>query len=137
MPARKRRSPQEKKRLTYSRDRRNWFGENDKGSRKIIARRKRHRHRAERHSVRQELAAAAGPADEDTGAFVQDRVLPRPRQGSRWRKMPDVPLGSYVASRLQRRINKGISDPGTEQARITKIRRSTTTDGSEHRYWTF
>jgi hypothetical protein len=67
VPARKRRSPQEKKRLSYSRDRRNYYGENDKSSRKNIARHKRRRHRAERHSVRQHLAAATGPADVDAG----------------------------------------------------------------------
>ncbi len=78
VPARKRRSPQEKKRLSYSRDRRNYYGENDKSSRKNIARHKRRRHRAERHSVRQHLAAA-GPAGEDAGALVQDRWRARTR----------------------------------------------------------
>jgi hypothetical protein len=133
MPARKPRSPQEKKRLSCSRDRRNYYGENDKSSRKNIARHKRRRHRAERHGTRQQLAAAAGPAGGNAGALVQDRVPRRPRQGDRWRKLPDVPLGSYVASRLQRRIDAGSSATETEQARIGKIRRSTNTDGRQRR----
>ena len=57
----KRRSPAEKKRLSYSRDRRNYYGENDKSSRKNIARHKRHRNRAGRRRVHQQLEAVAGP----------------------------------------------------------------------------
>lgn len=37
----RRRSPQEKKALSYARDRRNVYGENDKSSRKNIRRNKR------------------------------------------------------------------------------------------------
>jgi hypothetical protein len=135
--ARKRRSPQEKKRLSYSRDSRNYYGENDKSSRKNIARHKRRRHRVERHGVRQHLAAAAGPASEHAGLLAQDHVCGRPRPGDGWRKKPDVPLSRYVASRLQRRIGTAISAAGTERASIAKIGRCAAADGRRRRRrWT-
>jgi hypothetical protein len=125
---RKRRSPQEKKGLSYSKDRRNWYGENDKSSRKNIARNKRNRHRSERHRGQQELAAALGPVDEVVETGVDERVT-RARRGSRWRKLPDTQLGLYVAGTLARRVDKGISAARTERARIEKVRRNTEIDG--------
>ncbi|WP_194828528.1 hypothetical protein [Nocardia sp. XZ_19_231] len=44
----RRRSPQEKKSLSYAKDRRNGYGENDKSSRKNIPRNKRIRNRVDR-----------------------------------------------------------------------------------------
>jgi hypothetical protein len=133
VPAKKRRSPQEKKRLSYSRDRRNDYGENDKSSRKNIARNKRTRLRAERHYRRQQLAAAVGPVDDDVEVAVQDRVT-RPRHGYRWRKQPDVQLGLHIASALKRRAQKGSSPAETEQARIKKVLRNTAIKGAELRW---
>jgi hypothetical protein len=127
VPAKKRRSPQEKKHLSYTRDRRNRYGENDKSSRQSIARRKRLRHRASRHHERQLLAAALGPVGEDTAALVQERVT-RPRhgeRGDRWRKVPDQQLGLHVAATLKRRADTGMSAAETEQARIAKVLRNT------------
>lgn len=128
----KRKSPQEKKRLSYSKDRRNWYGENDKSSRKNIARNKRNRQRSERHGAQQQLSAAVGPVDESVEMALDER-LARARRGNRWRKSPDAQLGLYVADRLARRADKGISAPQTEQARIDKVRRSTEVDGLELR----
>jgi hypothetical protein len=125
---RKRRSPQEKKRLSYSRDRRNWYGENDKSSRKNIARNKRHRHRSERHRAQQQLSAAVGTVDESVEAGVDER-LTRARRGSRWRKFPDAQLGLYVAGTLAARAAKGISSAQAEQPRIERVRRNTRPDG--------
>jgi hypothetical protein len=127
----KRRSPQEKKGLSYSKDRRNWYGENDKSSRKNIARNKRNRHRSERHR-QQQLAAALGPVDEVVETGVDER-LARARRGSRWRKFPDAQLGLYVAGKLAKRVDKGISAARTEQARIEKVLRNTEIDGLELR----
>lgn len=124
----KRRSPQEKKRLSYSKDRRNWYGENDKSSRKNIARNKRNRHRSERHRAQQQLSAALGAVDAGVEAELDER-LTRARRGSRWRKCPDAQLGQYVVATLAARVDKGISAALTEQARIEKVRRNTRTDG--------
>ena len=70
------RSPREKKVLTYTRDRRNDYGVNDKASRRAIRRKKRLPHRANRHHDHQRLTALAGAPD--TG----DR---RGRRGARLR----------------------------------------------------
>jgi hypothetical protein len=128
----KRRSPQEKKRLSYSKDRRNWYGENDKSSRKNIARNKRLRHRAERHHAHQQLTTVVGPVDEHAGELAEERATAR-RQSSLGRKFPDVQLGVYVTGALAKRVRKDISRPETEQARIAKILRSTTLDGTTAR----
>jgi hypothetical protein len=128
-----RRSPQEKKRLSYTRDRRNDYGENDKSSRRNIARNKRVRHRADRHHQRQLLAAAVGPVDEDTQALPDRLTLPRRAQrGDRWRKQPDVQLGLHIARALKRRAGQG-SSADTERERIRKVLRNTAIDGRELR----
>lgn len=80
----KRRSPQEKKRLSYSKDRRNTYGWNDKTSHKNIARNKRNRHRSERHREQQQRSAALGPADEvlEPVSMSASRVLRAPAGGA-------------------------------------------------------
>ena len=119
--------------MSDSKDRRNWYGENDKSSRKNIARNKRNRHRSERHREQQQLSGALGPVDEAVEAGLDER-LTRARRGDRWRKYPDTQLGVYVAGALAARAEKGISAAYTEQARIEKVRRSTRADG-RHPWW--
>ncbi len=96
-----RKTPQEKKALSYAKDRRNLYGESDKASRKAIPLRKRLVNRANRHQVQQSLAAAADAADPEA---VEVRALgKRPK---RWRKWPDHPLGGVVAHHLERRAQR-------------------------------
>ncbi|WP_446223395.1 hypothetical protein ACTWPB_27555 [Nocardia sp. IBHARD005] len=100
----RRRSPQEKKALSYAKDRRNGYGENDKSSRKNIPRNKRIRHRAKRHrdSI---FVGATGPIDLDVAERCEIDLLGT-RSKSRtasWRKMPDIPLREMVAYKLRRR----------------------------------
>lgn len=129
MPAKKRRSPREKKSLSCSRDRRNCYGENDKGSRKDIARWKRRRHRAARRGQHQILAAALGPVDEGTQGLVGERLVTAPPDRAFWwRKEPDEQLGHHVARALQRRADLGVSVAQTERARIAKVLRNTAPD---------
>jgi hypothetical protein len=129
VPAKKRRSPQEKKSLSYSRDRRNCSRENDKSSRKNIARGKRRRLRAARRIQHQLLASAVGPVDEDTQALAGERaVTPVRGKSSWWRKSPDEQLGLHVARALKRRADMDISVAEIEQARIAKVLRNTTID---------
>ena len=130
-----RKSPQEKKQLSYTKDRRNFYGENDKSSRKNIPRNKRNRHRSERQRGQQQLSAALGAVDEDVEVDLDDR-LTRTRRGIHWRKAPDEQLGVYVANRLKRRLDMGISAAHTEQARIEKVSRNTRVDGlGKRRNW--
>jgi hypothetical protein len=126
VPAKKRRSPGEKKQLSYSRDRRNAYGENDKSSRKNIPRGKRRRHRVRRHLEHQLLAAAMGPVDEDAEMLVHDQVTARRHGYDRdWKKCPDTPLGVWVAFSLRQRVDRGMSAASTEQGRIEKVLRQT------------
>ncbi len=102
---RRRRSPQEKKALSYAKDRRNDFGENDKASRRVVPLRKRAVNRANR--LREGLALGTVGTKPDAGLAegAESRLLAR--RGKRWRKTPDLPLGQHVARRLERRAAAG------------------------------
>jgi hypothetical protein len=120
------RSPQEKKALSYARDRRNDYGENDKSSRKNIRRNKRDPNRSDRHRQRQVLAAAAGLTVDLNLAEATERVLAVKKSKwytARWRKWRDAPLADVVEYQLRRRERTGMADPITVQTRIGRIRR--------------
>ena len=65
-----RRSPHEKKALSYEKDRRSIYGENDKSSRKNIPLRKRLVNKANRHAAQQQLHEAEGIVDLDRAALA-------------------------------------------------------------------
>ncbi|MFC7550512.1 hypothetical protein [Plantactinospora sp. GCM10030261] len=96
-----RRTPQEKKQLSYEHDRRNNYGENDKSSRKSIRRNKRYPNRSNSHHDRQVLDGAAGPVDERVADVVEQTLYVKRRR--RRRKWPDIPLGVHVEAALERR----------------------------------
>ncbi len=73
----RRRSPQEKKALSYAKDRRNEYGENDKSSRRNIPRSKKFPHRANRRRACLVLVAAKGAVDEAAESVVEERLLTR------------------------------------------------------------
>ena len=99
------RSPQEKKALSYEKDHRNHYGENDKASRKAIPLRKRLVNRANRHDATRSLAAATGPADGDLAEAAEQRYLgKRPK---RWATRPDKPLGQYIEDKAAWRARDG------------------------------
>ncbi|NUT53646.1 MAG: hypothetical protein HOV94_41115, partial [Saccharothrix sp.] len=85
-----RRTPQEKKRLSYAKDRRNVYGEHDKSSRRNIRLSKQLARRAARRHADGALRAALGPVDE-AGADHAEQVA-RDRRPARFRKAPDAPL---------------------------------------------
>jgi hypothetical protein len=98
------RSPQEKKALSYARDGRNTYGENDKSSRKNIPLRKRLVNRANRHSTQQKLSSGTGEVDLDLAEVVEERALgKRPKA---WSKVPDIPLRDWVQRQSSRRAPK-------------------------------
>lgn len=98
-------SPQEKKRRSYSKDRRNSYSENSKASRKNIPRRRAAKSRGVRRTVRQVLAAHAAESD------VVDLKLAAV-QPDEWRKTPDVPLGAWVRLKLAWRASLAARSPG-------------------------
>ncbi|MFD0273573.1 hypothetical protein ACFVHB_06600 [Kitasatospora sp. NPDC127111] len=120
-----RRTPQEKKRLSYLRDRRNDYGENDKSSRKNVPRSRRASHhevrRAEQLALRK-LTLYRGAVDESEVRFG------RPRTGS-WRKWADSRLADVVIHHLERRVERGGTAGSQAAARIERIRRSTRLPG--------
>lgn len=94
-------TPQEKKLLSYAKDGRNTIAESRGTAHKAIARRKAKANRAFRRAESQAVNAAAGG---DADVFVA-------RTGRRsWRKLPDAPLGEYVAARLGVRQSVGMND---------------------------
>jgi len=125
MPAR--RSPQEKKALSYAKDRRNDYGENDKSSRKNIHRNKRIPNRADRHREHQVLTGATGPVAGETAELVEDRLLAKKSMWftKRWRKWRDAPLMDIVTYKLRRRARFGMQAPDVVEERIDRIRHRT------------
>jgi len=96
-----RRSPQDKKQLSYAKDCRNDYGENDKASRKNLPRSRARVHRANRHRADQDLRSAIGPVDPSAALAAQEYAQRRrPRV---FRKFADAPLGEYLRRKLGRR----------------------------------
>ena len=98
-------TPREKKRLSYERDRRNTFGENQKSSRKNIPRSKQNSHQEERRSVRQALIVAQGNATEEVADEAQSQALRKGRikKLKAFRKSPDRPLREVIERQSLRR----------------------------------
>jgi hypothetical protein len=95
-----RKTPQEKKALSYAKDRRNDYGENDKSSRKAIPLRKRLVNRANRHNTQRLLGDATGSPDPAAADDAEQRALgKRPK---RWKKWRDKPLGEVLADKAER-----------------------------------
>jgi hypothetical protein len=89
--AKRQRTPQEKKTLSLSKDRRNTYGENSKSSRKNIPLSKALAQRQVRHKANQELDAIASRDDERVD--VTESTLSKARaQKPKWKKVPDEPL---------------------------------------------
>lgn len=83
MPKR-RKTPQEKKILSYAKDCRNTYGNNDKAARKAIPRRKQQQNQNERLKMKANLKKYI--------AGDEEAQLTRPKRGG-WKKQPDAPLG--------------------------------------------
>jgi len=109
MAAKKRRTPQEKKSLSYAKDRRDNYGEHSKGSRKAIPLNKTLGRRAVRR-------AGSGDWLEDP-----DTALVAVEQASRkrFRKASHLPLGEMVELKARRRGER----IGARQIRKAEMRR--------------
>lgn len=138
------RSPQEKKRLSYAKDRRNAYAENDKTSRKAVRLNKRFPNRANRHRLQRILRDATGGVDAARAEEAEERLARR--RPKTWRKEPDLPLGDWVESRLRRRVRLegGGRADGRRLVRVEKRRRRrvrgvtkarVATKGMVERYW--
>jgi hypothetical protein len=94
-------TPQEKKKLSYRKDRRNTYGENGKSSRKSIRLSKALDIRAVRHAQDQVLLRARSCQAED--AWVDVEVRTRDARIRQWEKIPDQPLGEVLLRKKLKR----------------------------------
>jgi len=105
MSSKKAKSPQEKKKISLAKDRRNIYGECPTSSRKNIKRGKQRSHMEQRRAVAEELRAVKGPANEvdadraDTSALDRMKVLAR----YAFKKEPDAPLAVALERKANRR----------------------------------
>jgi hypothetical protein len=101
-------SPDDKKRLSLERDRRNRYGENDKSSRKSIQRGKQRQHMDERRSVGEILSRLRGDVQEDEATEIELRAKTRiaHSKGEGFRKHPDTPLAVVLATKRARKKSK-------------------------------
>ncbi|MBV9958564.1 MAG: hypothetical protein JO360_09090 [Acidobacteria bacterium] len=99
-------SPQEKKRLSYQKDRRNTYGERGSHSRHAIAAHKTSDRRAYRHRANQILNGTEGTQAE---LLEEIDIAVKSVAASHWRKCPDRPLGKFVEHQQRRRVALGIN----------------------------
>ena len=102
MPQKRRRYPAEKKALSYAKDRRNCYGQNDKASRKRIPASKAAGHRSHRRRAAASLSQYEG-LDEDQAALVENALVTDLDRKRRRRKLADQPLGEHVEEQSRRR----------------------------------
>jgi hypothetical protein len=90
-------TPQEKKRLSYAKDRRKTYGENSKASRKNVPLSKALSIRSERHA--QDALLANAVKAETFERLDEIEVLVRSTKPREWRKSRDESLGQVLARR--------------------------------------
>jgi hypothetical protein len=93
------RSPQEKKRLSLKRDRRNRYGENAKSSRKNIPRSKQRGHMKQRRVFAQTLRSIKGEVYSDRADLAEavGRTKSTLAKHRSFKKTPDAPLEEVLA----------------------------------------
>lgn len=97
-------TPQEKKRLSYERDRRNRYGQNAKASRRLIPLRKAKTKRSYRKRTNQILAAAPKSIDLLADDAPESRIAVVPKK--RWRKVPDLSLEDAIKAKKEWRVRR-------------------------------
>ena len=97
----RKKTPQEKKRLSYKKDRRNCYGESPHGARKSIPIRKKLRNRANRKYQEQQLTITGLKLDDDLAEQIETRLYQKAPKV--WNKVADAPLKKAVKRKQQRR----------------------------------
>lgn len=97
----KRLTPQEKKALSYERDRRNTYGEAPHAARKGIPLSRAKRSRNIRRSQNQTLHDAPLLTNRDDLELMESQLHHRPLNN--WKKNPDRPLGEVLAKKMRDR----------------------------------
>ncbi|MCP4443509.1 MAG: hypothetical protein GY810_31785 [Aureispira sp.] len=97
----KRKTPQEKKALSYEKDRRNAYGENDKASRKAIRFNKKYVNKSYRKEINNKLKTQMQEFYEEDADSIEFDLLNV--QKKHWVKYSDISLQDYIARQQQRR----------------------------------
>ena len=97
----RKKTPQEKKQLSYKKDRRNCYGESPHGARKSIPIRKKLRNRANRKYQEQQLTITGLKLDDDLAEQIETRLYQK--APTVWNKVADAPLKKAVERKQQRR----------------------------------
>lgn len=113
----RRRTPQEKKLLSYERDRRNVYGEAPHAARRNIPLRKAERNSSNRHYQNQQLSYIGPTPTEEHADEMESRVYHR--APAEWKKYRDAPLGEVITERLRLR-DVMRSNGGREALRTTR-----------------
>lgn len=121
-------SPQQKKALSYAKDRRNDYGANDKASRKAIPARKAGENRKVRRKAAHALAGIER-LDESAAERVERALAHDIERVDGWTKSADVPLGEYVAKQV-RRAERRIGSNARVRAEKERQRAAPDFDGS-------
>jgi hypothetical protein len=97
----KQKTPQEKKALSYIKDRRNAYGESRANSRFSIRKNKTFPKRAYRHQIAQILNSEIENSNEESLELVDSGVKSVKRKN--WKKFPDISLKDWVKGRFDYR----------------------------------
>jgi ribosomal protein L32 len=102
------RDPARKKALSYARDRRNRFGQNDKAARKAIPARKAGESRKSRRKAGHALKVieVIERADEASATLSESSLAHDIERVGGWTKGPDTPLGEVVHRNAKARIER-------------------------------
>ncbi|MEV6448207.1 hypothetical protein [Amycolatopsis sp. NPDC051716] len=117
----RRKTPPEKKRLSYLKDRRDDYGENAKSTRKNLPRSKAFARRSNRARESLALRAATGVPDETRAEAAEQRLLRTRRRGKH--KWADVTLAEYVEGKLERRAGRENGRAGRLDEALGRVQR--------------
>ena len=113
----RRRTPQEKKRASLEKDRRNIYGEAPHAARRNVPLRKQLRNRASRHAQEAVLPSEPMILDADQADAIESALYRKAPQV--WEKYPDAPLAEVLEKKQRRR-----STPKADRSRIVIPRQS-------------
>ena len=116
----RKKTPQQKKRESYEKDRRNAYGERGAKSRYAIARRKRSLRSRERAAARHATEVAV--REPERAERLEGKAVVK--HGGLWRKLPDAPLGEVVERKLRRRVRMGSMPAKVAKKKAAKVRRA-------------
>jgi hypothetical protein len=113
------RSPQEKKALSYVRDRRNGFAESRSIAHRAIAKRKAAANQAFRSTTRAVLTKELR-----NHAYLEDADVHVARTGTMaWRKGADIPLAVYLESKIKSRPRLGMASKAKGSRALSMARK--------------